>query len=152
MNPLAIYQRALDAVSNAVLAGDFARYSAMIDLPYLIHTETARLLAASYADLRATFEVVSGGLRSRGVTHYERVARAADYVHRDRIEGWHHTHLLAEGERIACPHTSRHAIVRRGDVWLFSEAHYAIKADHWPLDEATIFAEVSFPSRSEAAG
>ncbi len=149
MNPLAIYQRALDAVSQAVLSGDFARYAGRIDLPYLVHTETARLLVTKVEDLRPTFDALSQGLKARGVTHYERVARDADYAHRDRIEGWHHTHLISDGERIAYPHVSRHAIVRRGDAWLFSEAHYAIKADRWPLDDAAIFADTSLPVRRE---
>lgn len=145
MNPLAIYQLALDTVSTAVLAGDFHHYAAQIDLPYLVHTETAQLLVADIQDLRPTFLALSSGLKARGVTHYERVARAADYVNRDRIEGWHHTHLISNGERIAYPQASRHAIVRRGDVWRFSEAHYAIKADRWPVTDADIFAHAPLP-------
>ena len=38
MNPLTIYQQALDAVSAAVMADDFAAYMARIDLPYLLCT------------------------------------------------------------------------------------------------------------------
>jgi hypothetical protein len=138
MNPLEIYQTALNVVSEAVLAGDFDRYAAMIDLPYLIFTTTARLLVTSREDLRPTFSALHEALREEGVTHYERVARAADYVQRDRIEGWHHTHLISHGERVNYPHVSRHAIVRRGDAWLFSEAHYAIKADRWPVTKETL--------------
>jgi hypothetical protein len=138
MNPLEIYQSALNTVSEAVLAGDFDRYAAMIDLPYLVFTTTARLLVTTREDLRPTFQALHEALQEEGVTHYERVARAADYVQRDRIEGWHHTHLISDGERVNSPHVSRHAIVRRGDVWLFSEAHYAIKADSWPVTKETL--------------
>lgn len=133
MNPLDVYQEALDAVSRAVLAGDFDAYAVRIDLPYLVHTETARHLVVSREDLRPTFQALHETLRDLGVTHYERVAREADYVQRDRIEGWHHTHLISHGERVTCPHASRQAIVRRGDVWLFSEAHYNIRANRWPV-------------------
>lgn len=149
MNPLTIYQTALDTVSAAVLAGDFDRYAAQIDLPYLIHTETAQLLVGTVDDLRPTFRTLFEGLRRRGITHYERLAREADYVARDRIEGWHHTHLIVDGCSIAYPKVSRHAIVRRGDRWRFSEAHYAIKADRWPVTEAEIFAHVPLPARCE---
>ena len=79
MTPLSIYQQALDVVSAAALAGDFAGYIAMIDLPYLVHTETARHLITKAEDLRATFDTMSRGLAARGVTHYERIAREADY-------------------------------------------------------------------------
>jgi hypothetical protein len=133
MSPLVIYQDALDRVSAAILAGDFETYAAQIDLPYLIHTETARFLVASRPELRPTFQALHETLREQGVTHYERVARAADYVDRERIEGWHHTHLLSHGERVSYPHVSRHTIVRRDGVWLFSEAHYQISADRWPV-------------------
>ena len=143
MNPLAIYQRALDVVSKAVLAVDFDSYAAMIDLPYMIHTAQADLLVSSVADLRPTFDALSQGLKARGITHYERVARAADYVARDRIEGWHHTHALADGEPLAYPHVSRHTLVRRGDRWLFSEAQYEyLSAARWPLSDAELFAHV----------
>jgi hypothetical protein len=143
MNPLTVYQSALDAVSRAVLAGDFEAYAAMIDLPYLIHTAVADLLVTTTADLRPTFDALSQGLKARGVTHYERVARAADYAARDRIVGWHQTHALSDGEPLAYPHVARHTLVRRGDRWLFSEAQYdMLTAARWPLDEADLFAHV----------
>ena len=72
------YQEALNTVSQAVLTGDFFRYAAMIDLPYLVHTADADLLVTTTADLRPAFDAVHQGLTSRGVTHYERVARSAD--------------------------------------------------------------------------
>ena len=151
MNPLAIYQRALDVVSKAVLAADFDTYAAMIDLPYMIHTAQADLLVSSVADLRPTFDVLSQGLKARGITHYERVARAADYVARDRIGGWHHTHALADGEPLAYPHVSRHTLVRRGDRWLFSEAQYEyLSAARWPLSDADLFGHVDQLAPSKA--
>lgn len=139
MTPLAIYQRALDVVSAAALVGDFDRYAAMIDLPYLVHTDAARLLVATREDLRPTFTALHGLLRDRGVTHYERVARAADYVAPDRIDGWHFTHQLAQGARVAPPHRSRQILVRRSDVWRFSEAYYATEANRWPVPTDQLF-------------
>lgn len=133
MTVLALYQDALNQVSAAVLAGDFDAYADRIDLPYLIHTSNARLLVESREALRQTFDALHAVLKSEGVTHYERVARAAEFVGQDRIEGWHHTHLIANGASIKYPHVSRHAIVRRGRDWRFSEAHYRIRADHWPV-------------------
>lgn len=133
MNPLDIYQAALNLVSDAVLRGDFDTYADQIDLPYLIHTETAQLLVKTRDELRPTFLALHETMLAQSVTHYERVARHADYVQRDRIEGLHHTHLISHGERLTHPHASRHAIVRRGDRWLFSEAHYKIRANRWPV-------------------
>jgi len=143
MHPLTLYQDRLNLVSDAILAGDFASYAEMIDLPYLIHTATADLLVSTREALRPTFDALSQGLRKRGVTHYERVARSADYVARDRIAGWHHTHMIRKGERIAYPQLSRHMLVRRDNRWLVSEAHYAANtAAHWPMTEEDLFAHV----------
>jgi hypothetical protein len=149
MTPLNIYQRALNTVSAAVVAGDFDLYARQIDLPYLIQTMNGRHLITAVEDLRSTFDALSRGLASRGVTHYERVARKAEYVHRDRIEGQHSTHLIADGERIIHPKAVRQSIVRRGSSWLFSDACYPIDAPNWPFDDATIFAPdaISLPGR-----
>lgn len=151
MNPLDIYQQALNRVSEAVLAGHFDRYADQIDLPYLVQTDTAQLLVATREALRPTFLALHETLVAQGVTHYERVAGAADHVDRDRIEGWHHTHLISHGERLNYPHASRHAIVRRGDRWLFSEAHYQITADRWPVTRDTIEVQFGLTRRDEGA-
>lgn len=97
MNPLSIYQQALDAVSGAVMASDFDAHAAKIDLPHLIHTAKADLLVSSAADLRPAFDALSQGPMARGVTRPERVARSADHVARDRSDGWRHAHVRADG-------------------------------------------------------
>jgi hypothetical protein len=152
MNPLDIYQRALDIVSDAVVRGDFDTYAAQIDLPYLILTYNGRHLITEVEDLRATFDNLSRGLALRGVTHYERVAREADYVGRDRIEGRHFTHLIVHGERIQQPKAVRHSIVLRGERWLFSDTCYPIDAPVWPFDDKTIFSPdaIALPGKGVA--
>lgn len=152
MNPLTIYQEALDVVSDRVLAGDFAAYAAMIDLPYLVTTNTARLLATSVETLRPTFDTLSDGLKRRGVTHYKRLARAAELTAPDRIEGWHHTHLIADGQFVAPSWRSRQVLVRRGRRWLFSEAEYDIQAGSWPMTDAMLFTNRTPPSQIEVRG
>lgn len=152
MNPLDIYQQALDTVSDAVVQGDFDTYAAQIDLPYLILTYNGRHLITAAEDLRATFNTLSRGLALRGVTHYERVAREADYVGRDRIEGRHFTHLIAHGERIQQPKAVRQTIIRRGESWLFSDVCYPIDAPVWPFDDKTIFSPdaIALPGKGVA--
>ncbi|WP_333816200.1 hypothetical protein [Tabrizicola sp.] len=136
MNPLDLYQDALDRMSAAILARDFDAYAREIDLPYLVHFETSRLLVTTLDELRLAFQALVDTLLAQGVTHYERVARSADYVQRDRIEGWHHTHLISNGEHVTYPHLSHHAIVRRGEAWRFSESYFRIKADPSPVADA----------------
>lgn len=152
MTPLDLYQQALDRVSAAIFAGDFDTFARQIDLPYLVETMNGRYLITATEDLRETFLTLSRGLAARGVTHYERVAREADYVHRDRIEGRHATHLIANGERIITPKIVRHTIVRRGENWLFSDVWYPIDAPIWPFDDKTIFAPdaIALPKKGVA--
>lgn len=153
MNPLSIYQDALNSVSAAVLAGDFFRYAAMIDFPYLVHTADADLLVKTTAELRPAFTALHDGLKARGITHYERVAREADYVGRNRIEGWHHTHMLADGRAVNAAHASRQVLVRRGQLWLFSEAHYdMVRGSRWPLTFSDIFDAADALPAERAAG
>ncbi len=151
MNPVEIFQQALDAVTRAVRDRDFDAYMELIDLPYLVQTRSATHLVTEAEGLRPSFLALADGLGSRRITHYERVARKADYVARDRIEGWHHSHLISDGEPLALPHLSRHVLVRRDDSWLFSEAQYdMIEAAHWPLTEADFFGHAD--ARNRRAG
>jgi hypothetical protein len=151
MTPLSIYQAALDVVSEAVLAGDFATYAGMIDLPYLVLTDSAQLLVTCEADLRPTFDALHFGLKARRVHHYKRLARQADYVAQGRIEGWHFTHTLAAQDFAAPSRSARQVIVHRAGRWLFSEAQYPIAADSWPLSDTMLFAEPSRLMRPEGA-
>lgn len=140
MMPLAVYQAALDTVSAAVLADDFAAYLAMLDLPYLICTVDTYLVLSSPAELEPSFRTLSRGLACNGVTHFERVAREASFHGTGRIVGRHCTHMIAGHDRIQPPHTAAAALVRReGDIWRFTEARYPLVAASWPLSEADIF-------------
>jgi hypothetical protein len=152
MSPLAIYQSALDSVSHAVLEGDFESYAALIDLPYLVHTETALILVSTEAELRPTFDALHQGLRKRSVTHYERLARKASYCSSDRIEGWHYTHMLSNGSYALPTRPARQTIVRRSGTWRFSEARYPILASTWPMTDAAIFDDPVHATHSGSFG
>ncbi len=143
-SPLALYQTALDAVSAAVLAGDFAAYLAMLDLPYLVRMADGDVVLTRPQELEPTFRALSQGLARRGVTHYERVAREAQFQRADRIIGRHFTHMIAGTDRIAPPHAASAALVRREDGrWRFTEASYPFPRADWPLTDAMIFGQLA---------
>jgi hypothetical protein len=135
MNPLTEYQAALDDVSAAVLAGDFAAYAARIDFPYLLCTLQEDFVLHHPDELEPTFRNLSVALRTRGVTDYIRIAHDANLVRPDRIEGWHNTNIIVGDQRVMAPWATRQAIVLRGGVWRFTEAHYPFFADSLPLTE-----------------
>lgn len=151
MTTLSIYQSALDVVSDAVLADDFAAYATMIDLPYLVLTDSAQLLVARAEDLRPTFDTLHYGLKARGVSYYKRLARTADYIGPGCIEGWHSTHVISGTDFAAPSRSARQVIVQRGGRWLFSEAQYPIAIDRWPLTDSVLFADPSRQIRPEEA-
>lgn len=151
MTPVSIYQAALDVVSEAVLAGDFVAFADMIDFPYLVMTDNAQFLITCKADLRPTFDAVHSGLKKRCVQHYKRLARKADYVAQDRIEGWHFTHTVSGKDFVLPSRSARQVIVLREGRWLFSEAQYPFAADSWPLSDGVIFADPVPELRSEGA-
>ncbi|MGL4309868.1 MAG: hypothetical protein ACRCSU_05220 [Paracoccaceae bacterium] len=133
MNPLTIYQEALDSVSRAILAEDFDAYIQKIALPYLIHTNRATFTLLCDEDFIETFHNMHNGLKERGITHYERIGREARYVGRERIEGLHFTHMISGDQRIAAPHASRQVLIRTALGWRFSEAYYPIENEVWPM-------------------
>lgn len=138
MNPLSIYQDALDVVSRATLAGDFAGYLEMMDLPYLLCTLEADFVLHTPEELEPVFRSVHDALQKNEATHYERIAREASFARADRIEGWHFTHVIAHGERVIAPWAARQALVLRPQGWRFSEAHYPFHADRLPFSEAVL--------------
>lgn len=135
MNPLTLYQQALDAVSAAVMADDFAAYMARIDLPYLLCTRLSDFVLTRAEELEPTFRNLSSALRRNGVTDFIRLAREADQTRPDRIEGWHNTHILAGDQRLIAPWATRQSLILRDGVWKFSEAHYPFLTETLPITE-----------------
>lgn len=138
MNPLTLYQERLNQASKAMLEGDFEAWLATLDLPYLLCTLEADFVLRNAEDLAPTFWGLVGIMRRNGVTHYERVARGAELVRGDRIEGWHFSHLLVNGEWMTAPYAARQVLVRRPGGWFFSEAHFPYHTDRLPITEDVV--------------
>ncbi len=68
----------------------------MLDLPYLVRLSDSDIVLTRPDELEPTFRALSRGLIARGVTHYERVAREAQFQRADRIVGRHFTHMIAQ--------------------------------------------------------
>ncbi|MCB2116397.1 MAG: hypothetical protein KDE00_08875 [Rhodobacteraceae bacterium] len=152
MKPLTIYQETINLMSEALLARDADLLGSMFDFPYLVSGLQNHMVFRSLDELRPAFEVFFTGFARRGVTHYERVAREAEYVRPDRIVGWHYSHIIANGERLAPPRAAGEVLVRRGDRWLVSESNYPVVAADWPLTEDKIFSDTGFFGKPPGLG
>lgn len=142
MTPIGLYQDRLNTCAAAMVAGDFDAWVQMLDLPWLFCTLRADFVLATDEELRLVFDSLTLLLRANRATHYERSARDAVMVRPDRIEGWHFSHVIADGEWITAPLAARHMMVRRDGVWLFSEAHYPFDTDTLPLTEEVVRAAI----------
>ena len=149
MNPLSIYQRVVNEVSDAILARDIHRLGAMFDFPYLVRGMQTHMVFHALDELRPAFETFFTSFANRGVTHYERVAREADYVRPDRIVGWHYSHIIANGERLAPPRSAGEVLLCRDGHWVVSESNYPVQDSSWPLTEETLFSQTGFFGRPD---
>lgn len=142
MDAYAIYESLLDRVSTAVMQQDFQTYFSCISLPYVIRTHGGVFVVEREETSREMLVSLSEGLRARGVTHYERICRWAEFRSPSHIEGGHFTHVLRNGERILPPYASSQSLIRSDGRWRVAESRYAVENTALP---------VTFPLPSDAA-
>lgn len=132
-NPLAIYQKVIDLLSYATLHGDAEIIRNHIRVPFTMTTETAEFVYDDEDEMVASCLVYTDTLRGMGVTDYIRIAREAQNIGPDRIEGVHYTHTIRRAERVMLPYPSRMVIERKDGVWAVTHAHHALSNDRSPI-------------------
>jgi hypothetical protein len=132
-NPLAIYQKVIDLLSYATLHGDTEIIRTHIRVPFTMTTETAEFVYDDEDEMVASCLVYTDTLRSMGVTDYIRIARDAQTIGSDHIEGVHYTHTIRRAERVMLPYPSRMVIERKDGVWAVTHAYHAISNDRAPI-------------------
>ena len=130
--PLAIYQRFVDALSAANLAGDFNAYCDLCDFPYTSHSETEDVTLRGPADLRPFFDQLSDQLRRTGADNMERRAKSAAFLCADRICGYHDNRMFRGRDCVNGPVHSRMILKRRGTRWLLSSVTNAVTETQHP--------------------
>jgi hypothetical protein len=123
---LELYQAHLDLTTPMVFSADTADYCAHAPLPFVFCTGMGTEVIETEADLAADIRQIGDWLRSQGVTDFHRIARAAQFLDDDTIEGFHTTYALRRALPVVDPYESRLILRRSGDVWKASFGQHEI--------------------------
>jgi len=121
---MAIYQKHLDDLSDALIRLDFAAFQSRISLPHGITTETEHFVIETEEQMSDIFHGFAARYGERGLTAFVRIAKTARFVGPDEIIGTHESHQMAQATRITRPYPNRVRLVRGADgIW--RETHCA---------------------------
>ncbi|PTX57122.1 hypothetical protein C8N43_1788 [Litoreibacter ponti] len=148
-DPKAIYQEHLDALSAALLSGNFSAFAARMALPCRIITEAAERVFSTRDELASAFFSMSRNLKSQSVTDHVRIATAATYVSETRICGSHVTHILRDGKRLTQPYPNRIRLELIDGKWLETVAAHALLTDPAKITMPKVAAQPHLPEMNE---
>lgn len=111
---------------RALMAGDFAAFSACFAVPLELDTFDGRRLIETREDLRATFEAVCGHYRQTGVTELVRHCQEATAAGPDTILALHQTRLVAGAQLVQQPYPALTQFRRVQGRWYIVAIRYAI--------------------------
>ena len=112
---LAIYQRHLDAVTDALLRGDYDTFGQYFVFPHYVVTLSDHFVIEDPQTQRVYFRQYYDALRTEGVTGLIRIARGARFKSDTVICGRHESHRMRHGLRVAPPYLNRVRLVRGSD-------------------------------------
>lgn len=129
-DPVAIYQDHLDALSNALLNGNFSAFARRMSIPHTVISETNQHVIESKDEMAELFYALHASLKSQRVTEYLRIATHAVYKAEDFICGAHETHIISGSQRVVKPYPNRVRLERIGTDWLETACSNAITNYH----------------------
>jgi len=124
-----IHQAHLDALSGALLSGDFEAFIEGIHLPHVMLNDDAEKRIETRAQSRQLFIAYHRTLVAQGVTEYARLSTGAVFQSTDIICAAHETHILRKGQRIVEPYANRILLERIKGGWYETTASNAIVDD-----------------------
>lgn len=127
--PLALYQRFINALTLANVADDFDGYCRLLSFPYSYHSENFDAVANEPDDIRPFFDNLTKLLRDNNVEEFLRIAKHAEFISSDMICGYHTTQFLNSGKAALDPIKSRMILRRVGTRWFLYSVTNAIQSD-----------------------
>jgi DNA-binding transcriptional regulator YdaS (Cro superfamily) len=115
-----IYQRNLDAVSEALWSGDLELMLEHIALPNQMLTDDAEFVIASPDEMLLVMQDFRAALVGMGADSYVRLCRGAAFVtgRADMITGLHDTYILRDGRALRPPYLNQMTLIRtRSGTW-----------------------------------
>ncbi|KIN70845.1 hypothetical protein Z945_3309 [Sulfitobacter noctilucae] len=115
---LAVYQRHLDTLTRALLAGRFEDFAQNLRFPHEVVTMSNRFIAKTAEDAKQMFHDFRTCLTAEGITDLVRIAQDARFVGDDEITGSHISHRMRGANRVIEPYQNQLRLVRGTDkIW-----------------------------------
>ena len=129
---LDVFQNHLDAVSTALMEGDFESYMSRVAVPLVVMNEKSTVLISEKSDFRAAFDAYGVLLKSQHATHLMRLGHSVTQYAPGLITGHYETHVLRSGQRIFGPFQSTLVLRRHAENWKVASVVCAAFDDLWP--------------------
>lgn len=124
---VAIAQQHLDAIEDAYLTRNLAKFLAQMAIPHVLTTHTSIQVRDTEADLTRYFQDYSRTLIQQGVTEFVRIVKFAEFRSDDVLISEQETHVISSGHRLVDPYPTRIRLVREGTRWRQTHATEAIE-------------------------
>ncbi len=128
--PMALYQRFLNALTRTNVAGDFDAYCSMLNFPYTSHTLVNDDIICDKSEVRPFFDTLSELLERHKIDNCARIADHAEFISGDTICGYHTTHFMRDGTHALEAVKSRMILRRTGTHWFLHSVTNALAKDH----------------------
>ena len=129
---MAIYQRVLDVMGDALIARDAPAFLRHIILPCRLETETRSIDIPDAETALRHFLGFSDALAAQGVDSYTRIAKHARFDGPDRIAGHHETHITARGKLVVPSFGNEMELLRHGADWGLAWVRHHARYVAWP--------------------
>lgn len=133
--PLALYQRFLNALTRANVTDDFDAYCKLCSYPYTGHTRDEDVVIATPEETWPFFDMLSHMLRDNKIEEFARIADHAEFISGDTICGYHTSRFISEGAETLDPIKSRMILRRTGTRWFLHSVTNAITNTKYPFSE-----------------
>lgn len=140
--PLALYQRFLNALTRANVTGDFGAYCRLLDFPYSFHSIGRDMIAEGPEEVRPHFDMVTGLLRENRIEEFARIADHAEFLSSNMICGYHSTRMMRGGTDALEPIRSRMILHRHGTRWFLKSVTNAVKDDTFPYGQPVVASDL----------
>ncbi len=136
--PLALYQRFLNALTRANATGDLDAYCRMCDFPYSSHSASQDLVVEGVDGVRPFFDGVSDLMRENRIEEFARIADRAEFLSGSSICGYHTCRFMRGGTDALEPVRSRMILNRIGTQWFLKSVTNAVKDCPFPYSQPVV--------------
>jgi hypothetical protein len=144
------FQAIGDALTQALVSGDFALYQSLISLPLKVTSRDAATYTIKTQDgLRADFDLYHRAILIQGVTDIFRDFQEVILVGPGLVAVKFTTHILQRANRVVDPFSSAFHLERQGKIWRITAIESAEAHISWTLGQASVTPAGQFETRDD---